>query len=170
MHRGLHTKTTFLALIHGQSHAINVCDSSAQSLRAAAAERPPLCTSATEKVYQAEPPVCFKGVECGSLCPAPVSVIVLLPLPPPRAPPSFRVGAVSEVKCGQLVIKLSEENVWTKPLVSKDEHTHFTFDINHLSGILLFYHRNISELHSLLLTPVDSTRAALHMSSTTFHV
>lgn len=54
--------------------------------------------------------------------------------------------------------------------VSMDEHTHFTFEINHLSGILLFYCQNISETPQLCLTAVDPTTEALDVLGTTFNL
>lgn len=44
--------------------------------------------------------------------------------------------------------------------VGRDERTHFTFDINQLSGVLLFSQRYICENHIVSLTPLDPAEAA----------
>lgn len=44
--------------------------------------------------------------------------------------------------------------------VSTDENTHFVFDVNHLSGIFVFYQQEISEIYQVCLMELE-----LHMSS-----
>lgn len=44
--------------------------------------------------------------------------------------------------------------------VGRDERTHFTFDINQLSGFLLFSQQYISENHIASLTPLSPGEAA----------
>lgn len=91
---------------HTYTHSrLQKCDSSARRLSAVAAEAPLLRRPALEQAaFQ-----CILGLQCGS-------TLLSLLLPPGAGGRRSCLSEVGGVMCGQPLIKLSEDCVWTKTL------------------------------------------------------